>query len=731
MAGNKCMKKMKLSNNRKKYAIGGYLTNEERTDGSGPSANMRSAGRLGQAIGSGYYAQQLSQAQNSGDRTYASTMGAVSQAGPMGGIIGGITAIGDSIGKPIKQKAERQDEITGAYTNQGAAYRGNVAGGMLNPYKTLTSVTSDPAASKKDKALAYANMAVPGLFSVFGAKGFTKRKDAYNQQQKMISDTQRSDMISQNYRENYDQMTPDYLPTFAYGGKVKKYPDGGETKVPIKREYSYMQEQKDELLKHGIDSPYIYDKIEQNPGLYSSYFSMLKDYDKEQATPYSQRFLINYNNRFARGDEYLDPNAASLRTVRGKKWQYTDPNVVDTLGTFKPYIPVIKPEKKVRYIDSGAQGVYANGGYTNTNSELESGEPFRTPDGNIQQVPNNAPTHAEGGVKMNLPNNTEILGKMIDPVNDEEFKVLGQKLKKAQDKYNKVLESSPTPLAKKTAKMMLDKVQGKYDELMSRQESMKQSSNQQPTFAYGGLTGSSEFDWKQDPRFTAPPTRTYTIDPNTQLASTDNVTIPPQERRDSKWNIGESIGNVAEYAPIAYNLYQGLFNKPQTLKSSDFYNPYRNTISNLMRKRSYNVDPELEANKYATANYYRAMREASPTQARYLSGLQSGQISRQRADADAYARKQNIDNQYRAEEAQTLANLGQQQASTDLSIEDINARRKAAQRQYIPTALSQIQQASFTNKQMKQQKLRDKQRIKLAKEMYKNYPFDLTKIFEE
>ena len=57
-------------------------------------------------------------------------------------------------------------------------------------------------------------------------------------------------------------------------------------------------------------------------------------------------------------------------------------------------------------------------------------------------VKTNAPTHAEGGVSLNLPQGTEILGKNNIPGTDKQYKEVGRKLVKAQ---NKALQTLSDP----------------------------------------------------------------------------------------------------------------------------------------------------------------------------------------------------------------------------------------------------------------------------------------------
>jgi hypothetical protein len=108
----------------------------------------------------------------------------------------------------------------------------------------------------------------------------------------------------------------------------------------------------------------------------------------------------------------------------------------------------------------------------NPNAELERGEPFRLPDGRIFNIPTGAPTHAQGGVQLGLPGGTEILGNN-KATESKEFKQLGLKLKRVQDKADKSIEEPSTSLSRSTALRNLNNVQLEWDRLMKTQESQK------------------------------------------------------------------------------------------------------------------------------------------------------------------------------------------------------------------------------------------------------------------
>ncbi len=615
-----------------------------------------------------------------------------------------------------------------------------------------------------------------GVSSLLGNSVKNKQEDEMKRQQFL----QNRNIENQNFLQSLPQQQQ-YQPTFTYGG-VSKYPEGGKTKKDPKLEQSVKvsttfadpyENLRKGVLSGGIDAESLY----ENPDKLSEYYNMLAGENMgkgENPTPYQQRYITNYNNRYAKDTGYsYDPNARSLRVNPDSfKWKPVNPNTIDTTSnSFKPvnwrnpvpYNPngnnnfqedtgtplgggtfgVGKTQKK-QFSLGGAlhQGTGANINYITQypfggiqpNAELEQGEPFRTPNGDINQVSNNAPTHEQGGVPLNLPENTQILGKMVDPMLGKQFKQLGEQLKRAQDRYKKVLDEKPTPLTKKTAKMMLDKVQSQYDQLMQRQESMKGQQSQTQQFPYGGmpLMQNGRVVQYADGGLN----KISPIIPsgynNPQLAPMNiPYSVPPPIREgislDKLGDIGNAIGSIA---PIAYNLGQGLFGKTKQLNPSDYRNPYTNQINSLMANRRYDISPELETNRQATAQYYQNLRQAAPSQSRYLAGLQSGQISSQRANQDVYSKVNNVNNQYKAEQAGMLQGLGQQEVNTKLGVEDINTRTQAIKNQYLPTALSQLQQLTQIRQLMKGQKKQDKQKLAIAKEMFKNYPFDITKILE-
>lgn len=126
------------------------------------------------AYGSSYYAMQ--QPENSGDVAYNTGMQAVGQIGPIGKVIQGASAVGDQIGEKVSKNAEAIDPKTGKYKNLNQAAMTGQLGGLLNPYRSLTTVMFDKDASTGTKALAaISGGAIQGNFYKEKQAGNVKR----------------------------------------------------------------------------------------------------------------------------------------------------------------------------------------------------------------------------------------------------------------------------------------------------------------------------------------------------------------------------------------------------------------------------------------------------------------------------------------------------------------------------------------------------------------------------
>ena len=136
-------------------------------------------------------------------------------------------------------------------------------------------------------------------------------------------------------------------------------------------------------------------------------------------------------------------------------------------------------------------------------------------------------------------------------------------------------------------------------------------------------------------------------------------------------------------------------------------NPYTGAITNTMARRRMNIEPARLANSRSRAisNYNLANINAN-TGANLAARTQAA-VDEYAANANMYATKQNADNAYLGEYANTLNNLGQQFVQSRTLANGLNAKNRAAARSFGTAAVSQLGQWSQVNRQMKNQEARD------------------------
>jgi len=386
---------------------------------------------------------------------------------------------------------------------------------------------------------------------------------------------------------------------------------------------------KDALNYYGTVDPKVKDIIDQ--GIRSNVFSGIG------ITPESHEpMAITYPNQ---------PSTNVPQMLYGGVMRYPT-NDVDDMG-FSQYYDIM-----------------AQGGVTSQpNAELENGEVFRTPDGNMQQV--NGNTHAQGGEAYSLPQGTEILGKLKDPKFNAQYKELGQKLKKAQDKYDTILKSRPTTIARQTALMNLNKAHRAFDELIQRQESQK--SNKGNNLGDTGLPRKDLGD----------------IVGGGLSGAGAGAALGP-------WGMagGAAVGilsgifggkknvSLEQYTPPSLDKLSTVntnYYNYQNLNAQDYQNQNANAALSNMSNLKYNANPELQANQEATSQFYGNLRNQSQSQGSYLANLQAGQNNLMRANSSTYANASNMNNQYQQQLASMQANLGEAQAGRSLNVGLTNA----------------------------------------------------------
>ena len=167
-----------------------------------------------------------------------------------------------------------------------------------------------------------------------------------------------------------------------------------------------------------------------------------------------------------------------------------------------------------------------------------------------------------------------------------------------------------------------------------------------------------------------------------------------------------NLGSLVELAPTLYNFIQGV-RGPET--EPLVYNPMQPAVMRTMARRRANIEPTLRANRRsrAIANY-----NASNTNTN--TGMNMAMRTQLAADeynanADAYARRDNVNNEYLAQYASTLNDLGNQWVQARNLYQDLNARNRAAARNYTGAAATQLSNWYQTEERMRNQAARDAQ----------------------
>lgn len=186
------------------------------------------------------------------------------------------------------------------------------------------------------------------------------------------------------------------------------------------------------------------------------------------------------------------------------------------------------------------------------------------------------------------------------------------------------------------------------------------------------------------------------------------VITNPNEEPVRLDGLNDLISGVTSLVPIMSNLFTS---GPEAVPAN--YNPYATAITNTMGRRRYNIDPllrDIETNRNV-ANYVASQQRTNTGQDMAFK-LQNA-IATNKAIAAARAAESNANNQYRAEYANTMNNLGQQLVQATNLASELNARNRAAARNIRRTGLGQLSQWAQNRELMSNQRSRDNAMLKL------------------
>lgn len=191
------------------------------------------------------------------------------------------------------------------------------------------------------------------------------------------------------------------------------------------------------------------------------------------------------------------------------------------------------------------------------------------------------------------------------------------------------------------------------------------------------------------------------------LVSVDdfNPTLTPDEiKTSSKSSFG--FGSLSGLSPILYNWIQSR-RRPEI--EDQVLNPYSGAINRAMASRRLNIEPTLAANRRSRAIARNNMARLNPNTGMnlaYGNQLATGEYAQ---NTSVYANRDNANNQYLGEYANMMNNLGQQYVQNTVLTNDLNARNRAAARNFGATAAGQLGQWSQTKEKMRNQARRDRQ----------------------
>jgi hypothetical protein len=204
------------------------------------SKGAQTAGKVGGAYGSSYFA--TAGADNEGEAARNMGFQAASQMGGIGGIVAGVTAVGDKVGKPIRERSQKINPLTGELEDEQKAKKNAAIGITLDPSKRLTykggltDVTGDAYIKSMEEKAKSQLAQVKEANTVSMQQQALAAREAGEENPSYYTPYQMSNVRFDNKQNLYfaDGSTFDKnMPTFKNGGlvnKVKGYSNGGQVK---------------------------------------------------------------------------------------------------------------------------------------------------------------------------------------------------------------------------------------------------------------------------------------------------------------------------------------------------------------------------------------------------------------------------------------------------------------------------------------------------------------------
>lgn len=394
--------------------------------------------------------------------------------------------------------------------------------------------------------------------------------------------------------------------------------------------------------------------------------------------------------------------------------------------------------------DNSLAYTFENGGILPDLAYVDNNEVIRDDFGNIEQVPNSKP--GTDNHLIDASNLESVLSDRIKrPGTNRTFAQEGEKLTKMtkKSKGNDIFAKNTDMLNKRNANAM-------YEQLLTEQEAVKAKKGIKPKVKGIPAYAEGKGDWtrrlgKSIANFLTSPVQGTAV--NSALTNAFNNTGNKAglgATKNSNWDApvmnylnginwtenfvpksGPAPGRTYVYnndpvdnkdkpsfdslsglSPVLYNWVQSR-RRPET--EDQVLNPYSGAINRAMASRRVNIEPTLAANRRSRAIARNNMARLNPNTGMnlaYGNQLATGEYAQ---NASVYANRDNANNQYLGEYANMMNNLGQQYIQNTVLTNDLNARNRAAARNFGATAAGQLGQWSQTKEKMRNQARRDRQ----------------------
>lgn len=176
--------------------------------------------------------------------------------------------------------------------------------------------------------------------------------------------------------------------------------------------------------------------------------------------------------------------------------------------------------------------------------------------------------------------------------------------------------------------------------------------------------------------------------------------------------------NLLAYGSAAYNIGMGLSKAEQVKPNYANYGAAKSKLA----ERQYNISSILAQNRTNASTQASNLRNSGNIGGGdYRSNLAQIGVGKSMADSAAYGEKNNVENQYKADEANLFTREAEnRQGAENMARGETNANRVTKQ-QFMATGLGQVQQTALNQNFIKQNKQMDSLKVSMLKEIYPQF----------